>query len=180
MHCLKDLSLHRRGQAILKNLGKGASQWRRNIAGLLNFAALNLSNNDSVGNEADNSQPRLNRYRSSCFAVILSSLVRMALSRNARLALCNWSSIIHSKSLPSRLQAQRYILISCTVEVESVSKSLHFFPDFLMPCCPAFMGPFPLAFSAISLFAFASMGRRSVDRVCHFQSSGTHQPSAFL
>lgn len=32
----------------------------------------------------------------------------------------------------------------------------YFFPDFLIPCCPAFRGPFPFAFSAISLFAFAS------------------------
>ena len=32
----------------------------------------------------------------------------------------------------------------------------YFFPDFLIPCWPAFKGPLPLAFSAISLFAFAS------------------------
>lgn len=33
---------------------------------------------------------------------------------------------------------------------------LYFFPDFLIPCCPAFKGPFPFAFSAIALLAFAS------------------------
>jgi hypothetical protein len=33
---------------------------------------------------------------------------------------------------------------------------LYFFPLFLIPCCPAFSGPLPLAFSAISFFAFAS------------------------
>ena len=32
----------------------------------------------------------------------------------------------------------------------------YFLPDFLIPCWPAFKGPLPLAFSAISLFAFAS------------------------
>lgn len=33
----------------------------------------------------------------------------------------------------------------------------YFFPDFLIPCCPAFKGPFPFAFSAIALLAFASV-----------------------
>lgn len=41
----------------------------------------------------------------------------------------------------------------------SVYHSIHyFFPDFLIPCCPAFSGPFPFAFSAISFCAFASGG----------------------
>ena len=35
---------------------------------------------------------------------------------------------------------------------------VYFLPDFLIPCWPAFRGPFPLAFSAISLLAFASVG----------------------
>ena len=33
----------------------------------------------------------------------------------------------------------------------------YFLPDFLMPCCPVFMGPLPPAFLAISSRAFLSV-----------------------
>ena len=53
----------------------------------------------------------------------------------------------------------------------------YFFPDFLIPCDPAFIGPFPFAFSAISLFAFAS------DTGCQSHPPTTarnSQPTGFL
>ena len=37
---------------------------------------------------------------------------------------------------------------------------LYFLPDFLIPCDPAFMGPLPLAFSAISLLALAAVSHQ--------------------
>lgn len=39
------------------------------------------------------------------------------------------------------------------------STAYFFFPDFLMPCCPVFMGPLPPAFFAISSRAFLSVGQ---------------------
>lgn len=46
-------------------------------------------------------------------------------------------------------------------------RDAYFLPDFLMPCCPVFMGPLPPAFLAISSRAFLSVWRS----VCCLKSS---------
>ncbi len=42
----------------------------------------------------------------------------------------------------------------------------YFFPDFLIPWEPAFIGPLPFAFSAISLLALAAVWYISISVLC--------------
>jgi hypothetical protein len=48
----------------------------------------------------------------------------------------------------------------CHSAASSVWRDIYFLPDFLMPCCPVFMGPLPPAFLAISSRAFLSVARQ--------------------